>query len=165
MRIGVVGDTHNQLTNVDRIVDLFDEAGVDRIVHTGDITQPTVLERFARLGRPVVGVFGNNDVATRDALASHADDFGMDLVDPPRILEWAERRILVVHDPEAHPPSLPPASDDIHLVLHGHTHRHRHEWHEGTLFFNPGECAGFLAGRNAVGLIDLVSLEAELLRF
>ena len=165
MRIGVVGDTHNQLGNVDRIVGLFEDAGVERIVHTGDITQPAVLERFARLGLPLVGVFGNNDDHTRDVLAEHGAAFGMDLVDPPRVLEWAERRILVVHDPEAHPDPLDTHADTLDLVLHGHTHRHRHEWRDGTLFFNPGECAGFLEGRNAVGLIDLRSLEAELLRF
>ena len=165
MRVGVVGDTHNQMANVDRIVSLFAEAGVDRVIHTGDITQPSVLERFARLDRPLAGVFGNNDDATRDALAACASTLGMDLVAPPRVLEWGGRRILVLHDPES--PSAPShdTSEEIHLVLHGHTPRHRHEWQNGRLIFNPGECAGFLEGRNAVGLIDLVSLEAELLRF
>ena len=165
MRIGVVGDTHNQLGNVERIVGLFEEAGVERIVHTGDITQPAVLEKFARLERPLFGVYGNNDEATRSSLAEHASTFGMDLVEPPRVLEWADRRILVVHDPELHAGPDPETTDGIDLVLHGHTHRHRHETVDGTLFFNPGECAGFLAGHNAVGLVDLASLEVELLRF
>ena len=35
----------------------------------------------------------------------------------------------------------------------------------GTLVFNPGECAGWLDGRNAVGVLDLVRLEADVLRF
>ena len=165
MRIGVVGDTHNQLGNVERIVGLFDEAGVERIVHTGDITQPSVLEKFARLGRPLVGVYGNNDDPTREVLAREASAFGMDLVDPPRVLEWATRRILVVHDPELHALPHPDTTTGIDLVLHGHTHRHRHETLDGTLFFNPGECAGFLAGRNAVGVVDLASLDVTLLRF
>jgi hypothetical protein len=33
------------------------------------------------------------------------------------------------------------------------------------LVFNPGECAGHLPGHNRVGVVDLVRLEAELLRF
>ena len=86
----------------------------------------------------------------------------MELVDPPLTIEWAARRILVVHDPEELPTAF---ADPIDLVLHGHTHRHRHEDQNGTLFFNPGECAGMLQGRNAVGLVDLASLRAELLRF
>jgi uncharacterized protein len=162
MRIGVVGDTHNRMTNVDRIVALFEGAHVERIIHTGDITQPTVLERFARLNVPILGVFGNNDQHGRDSLAAQAAEIGMDLTDPPRTVDWADRRILVVHDPEEAPQDLP---QDLDLVLHGHTHRYRHEQQGETLIFNPGECAGFMAGHNAVGLVDLASLTAERLRF
>ncbi len=162
MRIGVVGDTHDRMTHVERIVALLRDASVDALVHTGDITRPDVLDRLAVLGVPMAGVYGNNDRHTRGALRDHAERVGMRLVDPPLRLEWAARRILVVHDPEALPESLPAPVD---LVLHGHTHRHRHETRDGTLFFNPGECAGWMAGRNAVGVVDLPTLQAELLRF
>lgn len=162
MRIGVVGDTHNQLTNVQQIVELFREASVERIVHTGDITQPKVLQCFAKLDVPLLGVFGNNDIPEREDLAREAERFGMDLVDPPRTIEWAGRRILVLHDPDAYKEE---EHTSIHLVLHGHTHRHRHEQQGGTLIFNPGECAGFMAGRNAVGVVDLSDLSTELLKF
>ncbi len=162
MRIGVVGDTHNQLTNVNRIVELFRAASVERIIHTGDITQPKVLQRFAELEIPLLGVFGNNDLPERESLTREAARYGMDLVDPPRIFEWADRRILVVHDPEEY---LASEHEELDLVLHGHTHRHRHEQAGDTLIFNPGECAGFMAGRNAVGVVDLQHLNAELLKF
>ena len=120
MRIGVVGDTHNRMSNVDRIVMLFQEARVDRVVHTGDITQPKVLERFATLDVPLLGVYGNNDRGERARLESEARRFGMDLADPPRSIEWAGRRIMIVHDPTEAPDALPAGLD---LILHGHTHR------------------------------------------
>jgi predicted phosphodiesterase len=50
-------------------------------------------------------------------------------------------------------------------VLHGHTHRPVHERRSGALVFNPGECAGMLAGHNTVGVLALESLEVEWLRF
>lgn len=162
MRIGVVGDTHNQMSNVDQIVALFQEARVERVIHTGDITQPAVLERFARLAVPLLGVFGNNDLHDRERLASQARRLGMDLTDPPRTVEWAGRRILVVHDPEEAPTPLPTGLD---LVLHGHTHRHRLEQNGDTLIFNPGECAGFMSGQNSVGVVNLITLDTERLRF
>jgi predicted phosphodiesterase len=34
-----------------------------------------------------------------------------------------------------------------------------------SLVFNPGECAGHLRGHNAVGIVDLVTLDVELLHF
>jgi putative phosphoesterase len=162
MRIGVVGDTHDRMNHVARIVSLLGDASIDALVHTGDVTRPDVPERLAAPGVPMAGVYGNNDHHTRSALRTLADRVGMHLVDPPLRLEWAARRILVVHDPEALPRSL---ASPVDLVLHGHTHRHRHETRDGTLFFNPGECAGWLEGRNAVGVVDLPTLQVELLRF
>ena len=157
-----MGDTHNQMRNVDQIVELFRVAAVERVIHTGDITQPQVLERFAGLDVPVLGVFGNNDEHERERLSDRAEHLGIDLTDPPRTIEWAGRQILILHDPEPVPDSWPPNLD---LILHGHTHRARHEYHGETLIFNPGECAGFMQGRNAVGLVDLETLVAERLLF
>jgi len=141
-------------------VELFDAAGVKRVVHTGDITQPKTLAVLARTVAPVVGVYGNND--ERDALATAAARLGVDLVRPPRRLEWAGRRITVVHDPKEHGAAL---AGDVDVVLHGHEHRLVVERPAGRLVFNPGECAGHMPGRNAVGIVDLATLAVELLRF
>ena len=162
MRIGVVSDTHNRLANVARIVELFAAARVERVVHTGDITQPPTLEVLARLGVPLHGVFGNNDAGERHALVAAAARLGMTLADPPLELAWADRRIVVVHDPR----DLARACRSEHaLALHGHTHRRVIERSDGRLVFNPGECAGHLPGHNAVGVVDLATLESELLHF
>jgi predicted phosphodiesterase len=89
-----------------------------------------------------------------------AAELGFELAEPPLELRWLGRRITVVHDRAAHPDLAP---GDV--LLHGHDHRLCLERVDGTLVFNPGECAGWLEGRNAVGLLDLVRLEAEVLRF
>jgi putative phosphoesterase len=160
VRIGVVSDTHNQLRNVRRIVELFNAARVDRVVHTGDITKAGTLEIFAGLSAPLVGVFGNND--EREALAAAARETGIRLEEGPLSLTWDERRILVLHDPHSLSAEQLAAHD---VVLHGHTHRPVHERRGHALVFNPGECAGHLAGHNSVGVLTLESLEVEWLRF
>jgi putative phosphoesterase len=160
LRIGVVSDTHNQIRNVARIVELFNAARVDRIVHTGDITQARTLEAFEGLVAPLVGVFGNND--EREPLRAAALRAGVTLAEPPLSPAWAERRLLVLHDPHFLS-DAELASHDV--VLHGHTHRAVHERRGGALVFNPGECAGQLAGHNAVGVLALDTLEVEWLRF
>jgi hypothetical protein len=160
MRIGVVSDTHNQLGNVARIVELLNASRVERVVHTGDITQARTLELFARLDVQLFGVFGNND--EREPLAAAAQRLGFRLGEPPLELAWAGRRIVVVHDPRDLDGALGPEHS---LALHGHTHRRVAEQRGGCLVFNPGECAGHLVGHNAVGVVDLVSLQCELLRF
>lgn len=161
MRIGVVSDTHNHLANVARIVALLNAEHVERVVHTGDITQAKTLRALAGLDAPLVGVFGNNDVE-REALAAACAETGARFVEPPLHLAWHGRRIAVVHDPRDLA-ALPLASFDV--ALYGHDHRHAVERRAGALCFNPGECAGHLPGHNRVGVLDLATLEARVLRF
>jgi len=161
MRIGVVSDTHNHVRNVSRIVELFNAAGVERVVHTGDITQARTLAMFGALEARLVGVYGNNDVE-RDALEAAAARLDIRLQEPPLSLEWNGRRLLVVHDPHYLAEEKVARHD---VVLHGHTHRPVHERRAGALVFNPGECAGWLPGHNTVGVLDLTDLEVEWLRF
>ena len=161
MRIGVVCDTHNNLKNVRRIVEVFNDARVVRVIHTGDITQAKTLDVLAGLDAPLYGVFGNNDLE-RDTLEAAVRRHGFHFVDPPLELHWHGRQVLVVHDPL----ELDEFTRDHHeLLLHGHTHLYRHEHVGGQLIYNPGECAGIMAGLNAVGVVDLETLETELLKF
>ncbi len=162
MRIGVVSDTHNNRQNVRKIIALFNEAGVDRVVHTGDITQAGTLQMFRHLDCPLYGVFGNNDVGEKPWLQEVVDEFGFYISDPPLQLCWHEREIIVVHDPLEFENVL---SEKHHLALHGHTHRQRIERVNGQLIFNPGESAGHMEGLNAVGVVDLSALTTEILNF
>ncbi len=162
MKIGVVSDTHNNLRNVQKIVELFNAAGVERVIHTGDITQAKTVEVLAQLHAPVFGVFGNND-QERHTLEEAMRTHGFDFRDPPYHLEWAGREIIVVHDPLEFDGHL---GQHHELALHGHTHRYRLETlGRTTTVFNPGECAGHMQGYNAIGVVDLFTLQTELLRF
>ena len=162
MRIGVVSDTHNNLRNVGKIVELLNGAGVARVVHTGDITQAKTLDALAGLAAPLFGVFGNNDCGERESLERAIATHGFHFEEPPLECTWHGRRIVVVHDPRDLE-DLPHTHHD--LALHGHTHLYRLTRTAGRLEFNPGECAGHLAGYNAVGVVDLETMETELLRF
>ena len=160
MRIGIVSDTHNNLKNVRKIVELFNDHAVERVIHTGDISQAKTLNVFAELDAPLFGVFGNND-QEREALEQAIEQHGFTFQDPPLLLDWAEKTIIVVHDPlelEGH-------LADQDLALHGHTHRYRLEQNGAQTLFNPGECAGMMAGRNAIGIVDLSTMECQVLNF
>ena len=161
MRIGIVSDTHNNLRNVGRIVEIFNWARVERVVHTGDITQAKTLRVLAGLDASLHGVYGNNDLE-RDSLESAATDLGFDFADGPRIFEWAECRLAVVHDPLDLDAGL---LSECRVALHGHDHRRTIERRNGTLILNPGECAGHMVGYNAVAVLDLTHLETEILEF
>ena len=161
MKIGVVCDTHNNVKNVNRIVELFNEAKVDRVIHTGDITKGTTLDLFSALDCGLYGVFGNNDLE-REGLDASVTRHQFVFQDPPLRLRWHGRSILVVHDPAM----LDQVDlDDSELVLHGHTHLIKEERTAERLIFNPGECAGQMVGYNAIGVVNLTNLEVEILKF
>ncbi len=161
MRIGIVSDTHNNLKNCRKIVELFNNAAVDQVIHTGDITQAKTIEVFADLDAPMSGVFGNND-QERDSLEAAIARYGFHFVDPPLTLTWAEREIVIVHDPL----ELDLVNrKKFELILHGHTHQLTIEHHGASLTFNPGECAGFMEGYNSIGLLDLADMKPEIINF
>ena len=151
MLIGVTGDTHNNLKNISKICDIFNNINPFLVIHTGDITLPKSLNKFSSLNMPLIGVFGNNDELEKKGLILESKKFQCNLYDEPHLLEIKRKKIYVLHHPELITDIM---IDDADYIVHGHTHRLKSEIIRDTLIFNPGECAGIVAGKNNVGLID-----------
>ncbi len=162
MIVGIVGDTHNNLKNISKICEIFNERKVDLVIHTGDITLPKSLMMFKKLNCKFIGVFGNNDIFEKKDLLKASKEFNCDLYDEPFFLNLNKKSICIVHHPELIDADLLEKSD---VVLHGHTHRYRNEIVSKTLVFNPGECAGFLKGKNQIGVVDIENLRPKIINF
>lgn len=119
MRIGVVSDTHGILRP--EMIDGL--AGVDLIIHAGDIGSLAVLERLEEIAR-VIPVRGNVDSGSWAG--------GIPGV---RRFETNGKRFAVVHDAAAL--SLDP-HDPVDVIIFGHSHRPSIAYKDGTLLFNPG---------------------------
>lgn len=145
MRIGIVSDTHGELP--DGVQGAL--AGVERIIHVGDVGGQWVLDELAQVA-PVVAVRGNMDTG----------ELGWRL--PERLLVQAgEERILVQHKIEdARAAGIP---DDVRIVVIGHTHASRVERVGEVLYINPGSAGGHNRdGRGpTVALLDLTVGGAE----
>ena len=163
MILGVVSDTHNHVSNVESIIDIFNSKKVDKVIHTGDITQAKTLARFSRLDCSLLGVFGNNDLK-ENGLKEISKINGFRIEFPPFVTKIGNRKIAILHEPDEIQ-DLIKENPSIDLILHGHTHRYRNEKINGIKVFNPGECAGFQEGRNAIGLVDLKDLSLERIFF
>jgi uncharacterized protein YPO0396 len=72
MLIGVISDTHNNLTGILEALDFFLNEKVDVIFHCGDWTSPDTVKLFAveahKRGMRVYGVLGNNDEKFQDEI-------------------------------------------------------------------------------------------------
>jgi hypothetical protein len=120
MRIGLISDTHGLL----RPEALDALAGVDEIVHAGDIGAPEILEDLRRIA-PVHAVRGNND---RGAWARKLR-LRLDL-------RLGGSRILVLHD--LNELDLDPEERRVDVVVSGHSHKPGVIRRDGTLLVNPG---------------------------
>ena len=139
MKLGVLSDTHNHLDC--RIPRLF--AGVDYILHAGDIGQPAILLELEQIA-PVTAVAGNTD----------DPGFHYRLTE---LVALAGRKFLVHHIVNPHAPADPLqarlAREHPDVVVFGHTHKPFCQTIAGTLFFNPG-----YAGKPRLGLERSVAI-------
>ena len=118
--IGVIADTHGLL----RPEALHLLAGVDHIVHAGDIGAPGVIAALRQIA-PVTAVRGNNDQAA-----------WAEGIDATAVLDMHGCRLLVIHDLKEL--ALDPSREGFDVVISGHSHRAHVEWRDGVLFLNPG---------------------------
>ena len=163
MKIGVVSDTHNNLKNIEVIVNLFNDEKIPLVIHTGDIANATSLEQFSKLNSKLIGVYGNNDrneLGIKEVAIKHNFQFQ----EPPRKLSLYNREIAIFHEPTNIEQFLL-ENKTTNVVLYGHTHRYENNTKNGILFFNPGESAGMQKGRNAIGILDLMNLKANRIFF
>lgn len=161
MKIGVISDTHDHIPAIQKAFQHFEAQGIQTVLHLGDIISPFVI-RFIRevYSGQLLAVFGNND-GERLFLREMFQKYNAEIQMGPRILTIAGRRIIMMHEPVA-PEVLAHAFD---LVLYGHLHEIRNEKHSHARILNPGEACGYLSGKRTFAIVDLSTLQAEIIEF
>ena len=163
MIVGVVSDTHNNIKNIKAIIDIFNKEKVDLVIHTGDISKASTLEKFSDLNCELIGAFGNND-RNEEGLREVCELLNFRFQEPPFLINIYNKRIVIFHEPDPIQEFLN-QNKNIDLVLFGHTHRYKEEIKDQILFFNPGESAGFFEGNNALGIINLENMKIKRIFF
>ena len=126
----------------------FRRAGVNAILHAGDMSHPRVLKQFEQIA-PVIAVRGNRDIWTRAGRRLPLQ----------QVLEFGGVRIGLTHGHGGLweylcekmlyytvgfsltrylyrlPLKFP---HDVRVIVFGHTHRMANKWVGNTLLFNPG---------------------------
>ncbi len=154
MLIGVLSDTHDNLPKVRGALDAFRRRGVEHVLHAGDLVAPFTMRLLMRAGLPLTAVFGNND-GERKGLRKACET----IYDGPHVVQLGGRRIVLAHEPETLTPEVRAGAD---LLVHGHNHIPGVE-SGPPMVLNPGECGGWLSGKSTAAVVDLATLEAEII--
>ena len=118
--IGLVSDTHGLLRR--EVAAAL--AGVDRILHAGDVGRPEVLEALQAIA-PVTAVRGNVDTA------SWAENLPTDTV------TWIDGfNIYMIHS--LGEMKMSPKAARMDVVVSGHSHKPLIETRDDVLYVNPG---------------------------
>jgi uncharacterized protein len=120
LRIGVISDTHGLL----RPEAEQHLAGVDHIIHAGDIGRPEVIGRLREIA-PVIAIKGNVDKGRWAQLHPETET-----------VRLGDHAIHILHD--IHDLQFDPASRGISVVISGHSHEPLIETRGGVLYLNPG---------------------------
>jgi putative phosphoesterase len=120
LRIGVISDTHGLLREQAR--DAL--AGVEMILHAGDVGKPAVLAELGCLA-PVLAVRGNVD---------HGE--WATALPETQVTRIGRVWVYMLHDLSRL--DVDPTGGGFGVVIYGHSHRAKVERKQGVLYLNPG---------------------------
>ncbi len=120
MRIGVISDTHG-LLRPEAVAAL---AGVDHILHAGDVGDPAILDALSKIA-PLTAIRGNID---RSGRCSH--------LPATEMVDLGGFTFYLLHDVKEL--DLDPIAAGVGVVVSGHSHQPSIDRRKGVLYLNPG---------------------------
>ncbi len=160
MKIGVFSDTHDNLPAMQKIVEIFNQIGVEQVIHCGDVVAPFAFRVLEKLKAKITAVFGNNDgehLGLKEMFAKIGS-----ITDAPREVTFGNKRIILNHFfSDLHYEALA-ISGKYDIILFGHTHQLLNKKIGNTIVLNPGEACGYLYGKCTCAILDTDYMSVEI---
>jgi len=157
--LGILSDTHNNIANLRAALEIFQQRGVQHLIHCGDVTAPSTLEWLAEYR--VIYVFGNGDDASgemREMLLRY-DPLNYAGLSYNGQIDGVKIAAAHGHQPASLDTMI--HSGEFDYVFHGHSHRQRDERIGRTRVINPGALGGLHREARSVCIVDLAASRAE----
>ncbi len=162
MKIGVISDTHDNLSNLILALETFREKGIATVIHCGDLTSLELVYQFRRFR--LIYTIGNMDVTTgaiqKKISGMRDDNFAGEVFRGK--LEGVP--VAVTHS-HLKGQVMELVREKRHKWLfHGHTHRKRDEVVHGIRIINPGALGGMSREHYSFCIVDLGMEDVEFIR-
>ena len=148
--IGIMSDTHDNVVNVLRAINLFENSEVDFVIHCGDVVAPATIKHFKGMHIKVVKGNCDGDV---EHLKKALQEIGGEYLGEYGKLDILGKKILVYHGGNGGRLREFIDKGEFDYVLTGHTHKTMDEKIGKTRVINPG--AHYYGCENKVVLLDL----------
>lgn len=159
MKIGVLSDTHDNLSNMLVVLAAYRERGIETVIHCGDLTSLDMVTHFE--GFRVIYTMGNMDHTTgtikKRLMKMREDNFA----GPDYTGSIEGVSIAATHgDMDSKVADLV-RQKKFRWIFHGHTHQRRDEVIRGTRIVNPGALGGMSKESRSFCIVDLETDDVE----
>ncbi len=153
MKIGVLSDTHDNLSNIITVLETCRDRGIETLIHCGDLTSLEMVSHFN--GFRVIYTTGNMDYATGTIykrFKKMRDDNFVGAVFKGQINGVS---IAATHSHLDSELSNLVSHQRYQWIFHGHTHQRRDEVIKGARVVNPGALGGLGRESRSFCIVDL----------
>ena len=141
MKIGIISDTHDDLLNTNKAIDIFSQNNVSMVIHVGDFVAPPVVTEFKRLSKEgvrIIGVLGNND-GEKQGLKKVFEEINGELFRDIGKIEIDGLKFGIYHGTDVKKRQKMINSKKFDVCIFGHTHQKEIDIdNESTIILNPG---------------------------
>ena len=162
MKIGVLSDTHDNLTNLITALGTFRRLGIGTVIHCGDLTSLEMVSHFE--GFRVIYTLGNMDAASGAIVKRfhklNEENFsgivfkgvigGVQLAVAHSHIKGMVAKLL--------------RQNHYKWIFHGHTHEKRNELIRGTRIVNPGALGGMGREPRSFCVVDMDTQSVEFMK-
>ena len=153
MKIGIMSDSHDNILNIKKAIQIFKENDVKTILHAGDLISPFCLPLFVDFKNRFYLCSGNN-LGDVSLIKKKIVDIGV-FFDELGEIELDDKKFALYHGTNEIITNALLNSQEYDYVIVGHTH-HKEVLQEGkTILINPGETFGDLYGEATVAILNI----------
>lgn len=140
VKIGVVSDTHDDIENTEKAINIFNTMKVDYVLHAGDYVFPGMISLFKKLNKEIkfYGVRGNNDGELMGITKQFDEIENSQFLNEFGKLSISSKKIGIYHGTNPDLSGSLIESQLFDILILGHTHIKRIEKMGSTLVLNPG---------------------------
>ena len=137
-KIGIISDTHDDIVNVRKAIEIFRSYKIKYVIHAGDYVFPGIVKEFGNLkDAKFIGVFGNND-GEKMGLSKNFKEIDGELKGEFGELSLDGLKVGIYHGTNNELTESISSNNIYDVFICGHTHKKRAETRGKTLILNPG---------------------------
>lgn len=140
MKIAIISDSHDNVANLEKIINWLNHNNITVLIHAGDLSAPGVLKNTLSLFKGQIHmIFGN--VGDEETLKKVASEFSnVKYYGKKGEVEIDNKKIAIVHFKEQ---ALEIAKEKKHdIIVFGHTHESEIQEINRIKLINPGTSGG-----------------------